>query len=118
MPMHKSFPFNFNRYGHIEDADASKHIRDMMEQILFTVPGERVNRPDFGCGVQRMVFGTTRPEMMSVKQAEIQSELHRYLGHLISLQEVRVTTQESRIEILIRYMLYENQNHYEALFTQ
>jgi uncharacterized protein len=116
--MFKSFPFNYNIYGHVEDAGIDKHIRDMMEQILFTIPGERVNRPDFGCGVQNMVFGSTLPEVMSVKQTGIQSQLQRYLGHLIKLQEVKVTTEESRVDILIRYIVYADQSEHTKVFTR
>lgn len=94
------------------------HIREMMEQILFTVPGERVNRPEFGCGVQMMVFGSTQPEVLSVKQAGIQSELQKYLGHLIQLQEVNISTEESRVNILIRYISYVDEKYYEAEFSK
>jgi Bacteriophage baseplate protein W len=116
--MHKSFPFRINNYGHIHESGNDAHIREMMEQILFTVPGERVNRPEFGCGVQMMVFGSTQPEVMSVKQTGIHSELQKYLGHLIQLQEVKISAEESRINILIRYISYADECYYEAEFSR
>lgn len=116
--MHKSFPFKINQYGHIQDADDDKHLRDMMEQILFTIPGERVNRPTFGCGVQLLVFGSIQPEMLSVKQSMIQTELQQYLGHLMQLQTVNITAQESRLNILIRYLPFAGNQAREAVFTR
>jgi len=115
--MNKSFPFRFDKYGHIQNADNNEHVREMMELILFTMPGERVNRPDFGCGVQLMVFGSTVGEVMSVKQANIQSELQRHLGHLINIQEVVISTEESRVNILIRYVLYADENQHQVIFS-
>lgn len=116
--MYKSFPYKYNNYGHIADASNDTHIRDMMEQILFTIPGERVNRPDFGCGVQTMVFGTTIPEVLTVKQSGIQSQLQQYLGHLISLKEVKITTEESRVNILIRYVVFADQKEFTQVFSR
>ena len=116
--MFKSFPFKYNNYGQIQESDKDHHIREMMEQILFTIPGERVNRPDFGCGIQTMVFGTTLPEVMAVKQSGIQGQLQKYLGHLIKLQEVKITTDESRVDILIRYVIFANQKEYTEVFSK
>lgn len=100
---HKRFPFQLNSYGHIKDADRDTHLRDMMEQILFTIPGERINRPDFGCGVQMMVFDSTQAELLAVKQVQIQTELLKYLGDMIRLENVEITHNESQVSVLIRY---------------
>jgi len=116
--MQKSFPFQINHYGHISEADADKHLRDMMEQILFTIQGERVNRPEFGCGVQMLVFGSIQPEMLTVKQSLIQMELQKYLGHLMQLREVKISTEESKLTILIRYTSFADNQLYEAVFTR
>ncbi len=103
--MHKSFPFCINNYGHIHEADEHQHVREMMEQILFTLPGERVNRPEFGCGLQLMVFGETVPEVLFVKQANVHSELQKYLSHLVHIDEVKVSTEGSQVNVLVRYAL-------------
>ena len=116
--MHKSFPFQINHYGHINEADDEKHLRDMMEQILFTIQGERVNRPDFGCGVQLLVFSAIQPEMLTVKQSLIQMELQKYLGHLMQLREVKISTQDSQLNILIRYTSFADNQLHEAVFTR
>ena len=50
------YPFTIDNRGGVGVTDEDDHIRDMIEQVLFTNPGERVNRPDFGCGLRRMVF--------------------------------------------------------------
>ena len=118
MTNHKYFPFQINSYGHIETADDDAHIRQMMEQILFTIPGERVNRPHFGCGVQMMVFGSTQPELLAVKQSMIETELQQYLGHLVRLEAVQITQKESRVSVLIRYTVLNHNQSHEAVFTR
>lgn len=116
--MYKKFPFQFNLYGHISSTTYDLHIQEMLEQILFTSPGERVNRPDFGCGVELMVFGSTSPEILSVKQTQINSQIQKWLGHLIQVLEVKITTNENRVEILIRYMIYQNQQETTQVFSR
>jgi phage baseplate assembly protein W len=116
---HKRFPFQINRYGHVQESDDNDHLREMMEQILFTIPGERVNRPDFGCGIQMLVFGTTQSELIALKQSSVHAELQKYLGHLTRFDEVRITVSEdSRVDILIRYTPHTYQQQQEVTFTR
>lgn len=116
--MHKSFPFHFDVRGHIARCDDSAHILDMLEQILFTTPGERVNRPDFGCGVAAMVFGSTAPEFITVKKSQIHSQIQQLLGHLIQVNEIALSVQESRITIVINYTIFKNQQNQSAEFSR
>ena len=75
----------------------------MIEQLLFTSPGERVNRPDFGSGLLRMVFEPNSPELAAALQFTIQAALQRYLGDLIEVRAVQVTSQEGTLGILVQY---------------
>jgi uncharacterized protein len=45
--MNLDFPYHFDARGRTAAIDDAGHIRDMVEQLLFTNPGERVNRPDW-----------------------------------------------------------------------
>ena len=56
--MNLDFPYHFDSHGRTAAIDYDAHIRDLIEQVLFTAPGERVNRPDFGSGLLRLVFGS------------------------------------------------------------
>ena len=59
--MNIDFPFHFDARGRTATPPTTDHIRDMIEQLLFTAPGERVNRPDFGSGLLQMVFAPNSP---------------------------------------------------------
>ena len=50
------YPYQFDARGHTATADEDAWIRGLIEQVLFTAPGERVMRPDFGCGLAQLVF--------------------------------------------------------------
>ncbi|MGH7453626.1 MAG: GPW/gp25 family protein, partial [bacterium] len=79
------FPFHFSDQGRTALTNDDDHIRDMIEQFLFTNPGERVNRPDFGSGLLQMVFAPNRPELAAALQFTIQAGLQRWLGDLIEV---------------------------------
>jgi phage baseplate assembly protein W len=103
--MNIDFPFHFDRSGRTAATDDADHIRDMIEQLLFTNPGERVNRPDFGSGLLQMVFAANSPELASALQFTTQAALQRTLGDVIDLRELQVTTEDATLNVTVRYAL-------------
>jgi uncharacterized protein len=101
--MNIDFPFHFDGRGRTAVTDYEDHIRDMIEQFLFTNPGERVNRPDFGSGLLQMVFAPNSPELAAALQLTIQAGLHRWLSDLIELQSVQVESQDAVLRVLVQY---------------
>lgn len=101
--MNIDFPFHFDSRGRTASTGEDDHIRDMIEQLLFTNPGERVNRPDFGSGLLQMVFAPNSPELASALQFTTQAALQRYLGDLIDLRELEVTAEEATLSVTVRY---------------
>ena len=89
--MNIDFPFHFDGRGRTAATSDEDHIRDMIEQLLFTNPGERVNQPDFGCGLLQMVFAPNSTELASALRFTLQASLQRYLGDLIETRQVDVT---------------------------
>lgn len=101
--MNIDFPFRFDTRGRTAAIGDDKHIRDMIEQLLFTNPGERVNRPDFGSGVLQLVFAPNSPEMAAALQFTMQGALQRWLGDLIEVKGLQVTSEDSTLTIDIQY---------------
>jgi phage baseplate assembly protein W len=99
------FPFRIDSSGKVETTSQSAHVVEMIEQVLFTVPGERVNRPDFGCGIAQMVFENESTETDTVIQVMVQGALQQWLGDVIQLESVDVTTDDSELTIQIQYLL-------------
>jgi phage baseplate assembly protein W len=99
------FPLAVGRLGRVEGATYGAHVRQMIEQLLFTSPGERVNRPDFGCGVRQLVFGPAGPAQAAATQFLVTGALQRWLGDVIQVEAVTVEGQDSTLAITIQYVL-------------
>src|SRR5258705_5711715 len=103
--MNVDYPTHFDDLGRTASTDDNDHIRDMIEQLLFTNPGERVNRPDFGSGLLQLVFAPNSPELAATLQFTMQAALQRYLGDLIDLQSLEVSAQDSTLSVVVKYLL-------------
>jgi phage baseplate assembly protein W len=101
--MNIDFPFHFDNRGHTATTNDDTHIRDMIEQLLFTNPGERVNRPDFGSGLMQLLFAPNSPEIAAALQFTLRGAIQRWLGDLIELQELQVTSVDSTLTIDLQY---------------
>lgn len=108
------YPFHFDNRGRTAQTDREDHIRDLIEQVLFTSPGERVNRPDFGSGVMQLVFAPNSGELTTATQAMIQGNLQQWLGNLIEVESVQVQSQDAVLEITVQYRLREDQSRQVA----
>ncbi|MCO6434106.1 GPW/gp25 family protein [Nitrosomonas nitrosa] len=101
---HIDYPFHFDHRGRTSQTDSADYIRDLIEQVLLTTPGERVMRPDFGSGVMQLVFAATSPEIAATTQFLVQGSLQQWLGDLIIVESVDVQTQNSILFITVRYI--------------
>jgi phage baseplate assembly protein W len=84
------------------------HIRDMIEQFLFTNAGERVNRPDFGSGLLQMVFAPNSPELAAALQHTVQAGLQRWLGDIIEIKGLQVTSEEATLRVVVQYTIRQS----------
>jgi phage baseplate assembly protein W len=103
--MNIDFPFHFEERKRTATTDTDEHIRDMIEQLLFTNPGERVNRPDFGSGLMQLVFAPNSPELAAALQYTLQAALQQWLGDLIELQALEVTSLDSSLTVTVQYLV-------------
>lgn len=103
--IHLDFPFHFDDRGRTALTDEDDHIRDMIEQFLFTNAGERVNRPDFGSGLLQVVFEPNSEALASMLQRTAQAGLQRYLGDLIAVQVLVISTEEATLRVNVRYIV-------------
>jgi phage baseplate assembly protein W len=113
-----NFPFKFDNRGRTAEAGDEKHIKDMIEQVLFTSPGERVNRPSFGCGLLQLVFQPNSDELATTTQFLVQGSLQQWLGDLIQVDEVQVENEESSLHVKIVYTVRRTQERQVAQFRR
>lgn len=111
------YPFRFDNRGHTAEPTADEHIRDLIEQVLFTAPGERVNRPSFGSGLMRLVFAPNSDEMAATTQFLVQGALQQWLGDLIQVEDVQVAAEESALSVTVQYVVRRTQERQTAQFA-
>lgn len=113
------FPYRIDGRGRSAEADSDDaHLRDMIEQVLFTVPGERVNRPDFGCGLLQLVFAPNSVELAATLQVLVQGALQQWLGDLLRIDEVATDSVDATLSVQVRYTVVRTQASGLASFTR
>jgi phage baseplate assembly protein W len=116
--MNVDCPFRFDHLGLTAATDDADHIRDLIEQVLFTAPGERVNRPTFGSGLLQLVFAPNSDELAATTQFLVQGALQEWLGDLLQVQAVQIESQESTLRITVQYVLRRNGQPQVASFAR
>lgn len=116
--MQIDYPFHTDSRGRTAGTDPDPHIRDLIEQVLFTAPGERVNRPTFGTGLMQLVFAPNSAELATATQFLVQGALQQWLGELIQVEAVQVESQDSTLRVLVRYIVRRTQQRQTAQFTR
>src|SRR5438270_9833283 len=107
--MNLDFPFHIKDDGSTADATTDDHVRGMIEQVLFTTPGERVNRPTFGCGLLQLVFAPNSDVLAAATQFTVQGALQQWLGDVIEIAAVEVDAQDSTLHVAVQYTVRRTQ---------
>jgi uncharacterized protein len=118
MPQQIGYPFQIDGRGRVADATEEQHIRQMIEQVLFTLPGERVNRPDFGSGVQQLIFAPNSDELAAASEFLIKGSLEQWLGDVIEVEAVVVDSEDASLQITIQYVIRRTQERQIVEFSR
>jgi phage baseplate assembly protein W len=111
------FPYRFDSHGRTGTTDGDKHIRNLIEQVLFTTPGERVMRPDFGSGLLGLVFEPNSSTLAATTQMLVQGALQQHLGHLIAVQAVEVSAEDASLRVNVSYVVLRDRSAHVASFS-
>ncbi|HEX3585681.1 MAG TPA: GPW/gp25 family protein [Candidatus Angelobacter sp.] len=117
MAEYLDFPFDFDGSGRAARTDPDDHVRDMIYELLFTNPGERVNLPDFGCGLLQMVFRPNSEALAAATQLLVQGALQQWLGGVIAVQKLSVNNIEERLEIHLVYVRRDTGQQVQVQFV-
>ncbi len=113
-----AYPYQLDRRGRTAGAAEDRHVRDLVEQVLFTAPGERVNRPDFGSGLLRLAFEPNSDVLVTTTQFTVQAALQRWLSDRIEIEAVEVANVESTLRITVAYRVRRTGRREVATFEQ
>ena len=100
--MNVNFPYQFDGRGRTLDP-MQNYVRQLVEQVLFTSPGERVNLPDFGSGLLQLPFAPNSLEMAAATQFTVQAALQKWLAAYVKVQSVVATAQEATLTVTVTY---------------
>jgi uncharacterized protein len=112
-----SFPFRTADRGVAATSPRADVVRQQLEQLLLTLPGERVNRPDFGCGVQRLVFAGASAEVAAAAEYVIGTAIRRFLADVLQLDAVRITVEDTTLAVDVLYTLPDTGEELAASLT-
>jgi phage baseplate assembly protein W len=116
--MNIDFAYSFGDRGRTSQTTDDDHMRDLIEQVLFTAPGERVNQPDFGCGLLRLVFAPNSEELAAATQFLVQASLQQWLGDLIEVNDVQVISSDASLLVTVQYTVRRTQQQQLAQFSR
>ena len=116
--MQIDYPWQIDARRRTATTDDDAHIRDLIEQVLFTNQGERVNRPTFGCNLMQLVFAGNSDELASATQFLVQGALQQWLGDVLQVEAVDVRNRESTLSITVRYRVRRSQALQTASFER
>jgi uncharacterized protein len=102
--MNLNFPYQFDSRGRTLDP-SEKYLAQLIEQVLFTMPGERVNMPDFGSGLSQLAFAPTSMEIAAATQFAVQGALQKWLGHAVKIQSVTAAAEDAILTVTVTYSL-------------
>ncbi len=117
MPDYLDYPLHIDGRGRTAVTDEDDHIRDLIHQVLFTSPGERVNRPDYGCGLKQMVFLPNSDALAAATQMLVQGALQRWLETVIQVERVEVEAQDEKLFVTVVYSKRSTGERRQDLFT-
>jgi Bacteriophage baseplate protein W len=112
------YPYHFDTRGRTAETSEDEHIRDLIEQVLFTAPGERANRPTFGCGLMQLVFAPNSDALAATTQFVVQGALQQWLGDLIVVESVQVENDDSTLRVSVQYLIRRTQTRQTAEFAR
>jgi phage baseplate assembly protein W len=115
---HLHYPYEFDGRGHTRTDAYADWIRGLVEQVLFTAPGERVMRPDFGSGLRQLVFAPNSDELAATTQMLAQGALQQWLGDLITLESLQVQAVDATLTVTVRYHVHLTGEQAEHTFVR
>ena|ERR1700741_3122844 len=116
--MQVAYPIRFDGRGRTAETGEDAHVRDLIEQVLFTSPGERVNRPGFGSGMLQLLFGPGGDALAAAAQFAVQASLQQWLGDLVVVEGVEAEAVDSTLIVRVQYVHRRTQERRSATFSR
>jgi phage baseplate assembly protein W len=107
----------FDGRGRTAESPADRHLRDLIEQVLLTAPGERVMRPTFGSGLLQLAFAPNSDQLAAALQMLVQGALQSWLGDLIEVARVDIDQADGTLSVIVAYTVRSTGESTTATFA-
>lgn len=118
MTYHLRAPFQFDLGGRTAEADHDAHVRQLIDAVLMTSPGERVHRPGFGAGLHAAVFSPAADDLFTAARFLVEGALQQWLGDLIDIDDVAVDAADAALQVRLVYRVRRTGTRATALVTR
>jgi phage baseplate assembly protein W len=115
---HIRFPLRIDGRGRTAVGSYEQHIEDLLEQLLFTNMGERVNRPDFGSGLLQMTFAPGGDELAAATRFLVEGAVQQWLGDVLLLEAVDATQEDGRLTVRVAYRVRRTQDRRQVVLER
>lgn len=116
--MHLDYPYHIDGRGRTAATGDDDYVRDLIEQVLFTAPGERVNRPSFGSGLMQLVFAPNSDVLAGAVEMTVQAALQQWLSEVIQVEGVSVEHEEATLSVTVQYIVRRSRQRQVATFSR
>jgi phage baseplate assembly protein W len=99
------FPYGVDGRGRTASSTELAHVRELIEQVLLTAPGERVMRPAFGAALLQRVFEPGGPELLATTQYVVQAALSQELGQRITVDALTVDSLDNQLLVTVTWTM-------------
>lgn len=100
-----SFPLRLDGYGRSATVPTDMAVRELLAELLFTSPGERLNRPQLGCGLIELIFDASTDELRAATQFQVTATIQQWLGDVLTVAGVEIRSSGAAIEVTVKYRL-------------
>jgi phage baseplate assembly protein W len=100
-----TFPLQVGPHGHTQTVDPSVAAEQLIAQLLFTNPGERLNRPTLGCGLIELLFDAGTDELRAATRFQVLAGLQQWLSDVVTVVSVEVTGTGGGFDVTVTYRL-------------
>lgn len=115
--MNLAFPYTLDGRGRTAEAAIADYVVQLIELVLFTSPGERVNLPDFGSGLLQLPFAPNSQEMAAATQFAVQGALQKWLSGYVRVQSVTAAVDDAVLTVTVAYTLVSSDVTQVATYT-
>ena len=116
--IHVDHPLSIDARRRTARTSYDDHIRDLIEQVLFTSPGERVHRPTFGSGILQLVFAPNSDAMAAATEMATRAALQQWLAKEVDVDDVRIETEDSTLRVTVAYRIKRDDASRVAVFER